>query len=155
MKDRVTEYARLVVSGVRVACQLHRLACQRHLSNLEKQNTKDFPYYWDIEASERVLEYAETLTISEGEEPRPVRLIGVGMYNLGRERAKQLSLWDIMDVGTEPGETRIKEELDRLQDLYQLDFAGHLEQICRGATLYRTAEYMRKHMPPCYSSPAP
>ena len=88
-------------------------------------------------------------------ERRPVRLIGVGMYNLGRERAKQLSLWDIMDVGTEPGETRIKEELDRLQDLYQLDFAGHLEQICRGATLYRTAEYMRKHMPPCYSSPAP
>lgn len=83
MKDRVTEYARLVVSGVRVACQLHRLACQRHLSNLEKQNTKDFPYYWDIEASERVLEYAETLTISEGEEPRPVRLIGSQIFSLG------------------------------------------------------------------------
>lgn len=83
MKDRVTEYARLVVSGVRVACQLHRLACQRHLSNLEKQNTKDFPYYWDIEASERVLEYAETLTISEGEEPHPVRLIGSQIFSLG------------------------------------------------------------------------
>lgn len=83
MKDRVTEYARLVVSGVRVACQLHRLACQRHLSNLEKQNTKDFPYYWDIEASERVLEYAETLTISEGEEPRQVRLIGSQIFSLG------------------------------------------------------------------------
>lgn len=83
MKDRVTEYARLVVSGVRVACQLHRLACQRHLSNLEKQNTKDFPYYWDIEASERVCEYAETLTISEGEEPRPVRLIGSQIFSLG------------------------------------------------------------------------
>lgn len=83
MKDRVTEYARLVVSGVRVACQLHRLACQRHLHDLERQNTKDFPYYWDAEASERVLEYAETLTISEGEAPRPVRLIGSQIFSLG------------------------------------------------------------------------
>ncbi len=83
MKDRVTEYARLVVSGVRVACQLHRLACQRHLHDLERQNTKDFPYYWDTEASERVLEYAETLTISEGEAPRPVRLIGSQIFSLG------------------------------------------------------------------------
>lgn len=83
MKDRVTEYARLVVSGVRVACQLHRLACQRHLHDLERQNTKEFPYYWDTEASERVLEYAETLTISEGEAPRPVRLIGSQIFSLG------------------------------------------------------------------------
>ena len=83
MKDRVTEYARLVVSGVRVACQLHRLACQRHLHDLERQNTKDFPYYWDTEASERVLEYAETLTISEGEAPHPVRLIGSQIFSLG------------------------------------------------------------------------
>lgn len=83
MKDRVTEYARLVVSGVRVACQLHRLACQRHLHDLERQNTKEFPYYWDTEASERVLEYAETLTISEGEAPHPVRLIGSQIFSLG------------------------------------------------------------------------
>lgn len=83
MKDRVTEYARLVVSGVRVACQLHRLACQRHLHDLERQNTKDFPYYWDTEAAERVLEYAETLTISEGEAPHPVRLIGSQIFSLG------------------------------------------------------------------------
>ena len=35
------------------------------------------------------------------------------------------------------------------------DFEGHLEQIFRGVTLYRTAEYMRKHMPEAYSRSAP
>ena len=83
MTDRVTEYAKLVVSGVRVSCVLHRLACQRHLNDLERQNTPDFPYYWDAESAERVLEYAETLTIAEGESPRPVRLIGAQIFSIG------------------------------------------------------------------------
>lgn len=75
MTDRATEYAREVVAGG-VACgNFHRLACQRHLDDLKRQNTEDFPFYWDAEAAERVLDYAETLTIAEGAEPRPVRLI--------------------------------------------------------------------------------
>ena len=30
---------------------------------------------------------------------------------------------------------------------YGLDFAGHLEDIFAGTTMYRTIEYMRKHGP--------
>lgn len=82
-KDRVTEYARKVVDG-KVFCGLyHKLACARHLKDLEKQNTKEFPYYWDIDASEEILEYAETLTIIEGMEPRPVKLIGSQIFDIG------------------------------------------------------------------------
>ena len=40
--DRVTEYARKVVAGEVIAGKLHILACQRHLNDLEKQNTKEF-----------------------------------------------------------------------------------------------------------------
>lgn len=73
--DRATEYAREVVAG-NVACgKLHRLACQRHLNDLRKQRTADFPYYYDEEAAARVLNFAETLTIAEGSKPKPVRLI--------------------------------------------------------------------------------
>ena len=36
-------------------------------------------------------------------------------------------------------------ELHRLQDHYNLDFSGHLEQIYQGETLYKTIEYMRKY----------
>jgi phage terminase large subunit-like protein len=73
--DRATSYAQDVVAGRVVCGKLHRLACQRHLSDLARQRSADFPYYYDEEAAERVIEYAETLTIAEGAEPKPVRLI--------------------------------------------------------------------------------
>ena len=89
MTDRVTEYARQVVWTGRypdtgLLCgQLHILACKRHLKDLERQRTKDFPYYWDIEASERVIDFAETLTVAEGTEPTPVKLMGCQAFDVG------------------------------------------------------------------------
>lgn len=83
MIDRVTEYARSVVSGEVVCGQLHLLACQRHLRDLDRQRTVAFPYYWDVEEAERVLSYAETLTIAEGTEPRPVNLIPSQVFDVG------------------------------------------------------------------------
>ena len=81
--DKVTKYATDVVNG-KVKCgSLHRLACKRHLDDLEKQNTKAFPYYWDVDAANRVLEYAETLTIAEGLEPKPVKLIPSQVFDIG------------------------------------------------------------------------
>lgn len=83
MIDRVTAYAREVVAG-RIFCgELHRLACQRHLRDLDRQRTGAFPFYWDAEAAERVLAYAETLTIAEGAEPKPVRLIPSQVFDIG------------------------------------------------------------------------
>ena len=81
--DRVTEYARKVVSGEVFCGELHRLACQRHLKDLEKQNTKEFPYFWSIEESEKVLEYAEDLTILEGFKKQPVKLLDFQIFDIG------------------------------------------------------------------------
>lgn len=81
--DRVTEYAQRVVNGEILCGHLHKLACQRHLNDLKKQNTEEFPFYWDIKASERILEFAETLTIAEGGKPKPVRLIGSQIFDIG------------------------------------------------------------------------
>lgn len=83
MIDRVTEHARAVVAGDPGYGHLHRLACQRHLDDIARQRTRDFPYYWDAEASERVLDYAETLTIAEGSEPKPVKLIPAQIFDIG------------------------------------------------------------------------
>ncbi|MBP3312294.1 MAG: terminase large subunit [Butyricicoccus sp.] len=83
MIDRVTEHAREVVEGAPGYGHLHRLACQRHLDDLARQRTRDFPFYWDAAASERVLEYAETLTIAEGTEPKPVKLIPAQVFDIG------------------------------------------------------------------------
>lgn len=82
--DRVTSYARAVVAGqVEGIGELHRLACKRHLNDLERERTNAFPFYWDPEAAERVLTYAETLTIAEGSEPRPVQLIPAQVFDIG------------------------------------------------------------------------
>ena len=81
--DRVTAYASKVVSGKVVAGDLHVLACKRHLNDLKKQRTKDFPYYYDPNKAQEIIDYAETLTIAEGTEPRPVRLIDSQAFDLG------------------------------------------------------------------------
>lgn len=83
MRDRCTDHARAVVAGAPGHGELHRLACQRHLRDLSRQRTDEFPYYWDAEASEQVLAYAETLTIAEGAEPKPVRLTETQAFDIG------------------------------------------------------------------------
>lgn len=83
MIDRATEYAKKVVSGEVKMGQLHILACKRHLENFKRQNTKDFPYYWDVDKSQEIIDYAETLTVAEGAEPKPVKLIDCQAFDLG------------------------------------------------------------------------
>jgi phage terminase large subunit-like protein len=82
MTDRATEYARDVVAGRVVCGQLHRLSCQRHLDDLQRQRTEGFPYYYDPDAAGRIIGYAETLTIAEGAEPKPVRLTPSQAFDL-------------------------------------------------------------------------
>ena len=81
--DRVTQHASRVVSGEEIAGNLHFLACKRHLDDLKRQKTADFPYYWDPGKANEVLEYAETLTIAEGDTPKPVKLIDTQAFDIG------------------------------------------------------------------------
>lgn len=81
--DRVTEYAHRVVSGKVVAGELHILACKRHLNDLKRQKSEDFPYYYDPNKALEIIDYAETLTIAEGDAPRPVKLLDSQTFDLG------------------------------------------------------------------------
>lgn len=81
--DRATEYAEKVAIGDISCGKLHKLACERHLKDLEKQNTKEFPYVWKPEKSENILNFAEMLTIAEGAKPKPVKLFGSQCFDLG------------------------------------------------------------------------
>lgn len=83
MVDRATEYAREVAAGRVTAGRPHILACKRHLRDLDRQGTKEFPYTWRPEMSQRIIEYAEDLTLVEGMEPRPLRLYGCQCFDLG------------------------------------------------------------------------
>lgn len=83
LNDRVTRYARDVVGGKVVAGELHILACKRHLDDLKKQNSKDFPYYYNPAKADEIISYAETLTIAEGTKPKPVKLLDSQAFDLG------------------------------------------------------------------------
>lgn len=83
MMDRATEYAAAVAARDVDACELHRLACKRHLSDLERQGEPGFPFIWNAEASERVLRFAEKLTLAEGFRPGPLKLYPFQCFDIG------------------------------------------------------------------------
>ena len=78
-------------------------------------------------------------------EKRPVRLIGAGVYNLTGDDGWQMSLEDYLEESIDEKQQIIDDKLAELGERYHLDFAGNLDKIFSGTTLYRTAEYMRKH----------
>lgn len=53
------------------------------MDDLKKQNTKDFPYYYNPAKAEEIISYAETLTIAEGTEPKAVKLLDSQAFDLG------------------------------------------------------------------------
>jgi phage terminase large subunit-like protein len=81
--DRATKYAEQVAEGRVIAGKPHIQACMRHLNDLSKQGKADFPYLWKPEKSQRIIEFAETLTIAEGAQPLPLRLYGCQDFDLG------------------------------------------------------------------------
>ena len=90
--------------------------------------------------------YQEAVKLLDNVEKRPVRLIGVGIYNLSGEEERQLTLEDFFVDARNQRDSELKKILDALQDRYRLDFAGHLDQIYQMDTLHKTVEYMRKHI---------
>ena len=93
----------------------------------------------------------EAVRLLEQVPKKPVRLIGTGLYRLAGEEGRQLRFEDFISFGSEESDP-LTAELERLHRRYGLDFAGNLDRIFHGETLYRTVEYMRKHAPG-YESP--
>lgn len=52
-------YAAEVVMGLRQACKREQQACHRHLSDLERQATPNFPYVFDESRADRIFEWFE------------------------------------------------------------------------------------------------
>ena len=89
--------------------------------------------------------YRETEKLLEQVENKPVRLIGVSVYNLSGEEERQMSFGELLGEATIDRAAEQKRLLAELQNHYHLDFEGHLEQLYHTQTLHRTVEYMRRH----------
>ena len=96
------------------------------------------------EAVHSITIYREAVKLLSQVQHEPVRLVGVGIYNLTDGEYEQLVLEGFELEQSQSPEEELERELQRLQTVYNLDFAGHLDQIYCGETLYKTIEYMRK-----------
>lgn len=81
--DRVKKYCDDVLSGEIVAGELVKLACERHLEDVERSKLAPFKYEFDIEKSLDIINFAETLIIAEGEEEQQVTLYPFQAFILG------------------------------------------------------------------------
>lgn len=59
-------YVRDVVSGRKPACKWERLACARHLKDIKRAGTVEFPYRYDAAKAERVCRFGEMLPHVKG-----------------------------------------------------------------------------------------
>lgn len=81
--NSVTRFAKDVLEEKIITGRLVKLACQRHLNDLEKSKTNDFPYKFDEAKAERIISFAEKLLIDEGNEILPLKLFGFQKFILG------------------------------------------------------------------------
>lgn len=81
--DRTTQYALDVLAGKIIAGELVKAACERHIKDVGKSEQALYKYYFDVAEAERILEFAETLTIAEGEEEQAVILFPFQCFILG------------------------------------------------------------------------
>lgn len=83
MQDRTTQYAADVLAGKIVAGELVKLSCKRHMEDIERAKAAPYKYYFDVEQAERIIDFAETLTIAEGEEEQNVECFPFQCFILG------------------------------------------------------------------------
>jgi phage terminase large subunit-like protein len=72
---RATQYCRDIVSGKIKACKLVRLACQRHLDDLVKARSEEFPYRFDKHRCGKVCAFIERFPHVKGRWARDSSLL--------------------------------------------------------------------------------
>lgn len=76
---------------------------------------------------------------------RPIRLIGVGIYNLMSKGVRQMTLDEIIDNENGEREKKLAAAIEDLSERYELDFESRLPQIYGNDYLHRLVNYMQKH----------
>jgi phage terminase large subunit-like protein len=69
------EYAQAVAKGKVVACKWVKLACKRHLDDLKASRKKAFPYYFDVDAADKVCTFLSLMPHTKGQWARKRELI--------------------------------------------------------------------------------
>lgn len=64
--EQALEYAQQVADGEILACSLTIAACQRFLDDLVRSQSDDWPYYFDVDAANKAVNFAELMPHTKG-----------------------------------------------------------------------------------------
>lgn len=105
---RLQAYAEDVTQGRAPACKALKLACQRHLNDLKRAQQPDYPYYWDLDAANRICSFAELFPHVKG---RWGKAAGDG-------KLLRLQGWQIFTLGVPFGWKRRDNHRRRFREIY-------------------------------------
>mgnify|MGYP000843663451 FL=1 len=80
MRDRTTEYAKLIVSGKKICGRAEYQACKRHMDDMDD---KGFPYIFDAHEAEYHIDLANQMTIGEGMSTAKLKTRGFQNFIIG------------------------------------------------------------------------
>lgn len=66
IKEELTRYAHSCARGHIVSCKKHKWACKRLLRDFDRIGEEDFPYYWDEEKAQNIVDWFALLRHSKG-----------------------------------------------------------------------------------------
>jgi len=79
-----TQYATEVVYGDIVSCKWEKLACSRHLNDLERQGTADFPFVFDESRADRIVNWFKICRHVRGPfSGQPIKLDNWQIFDFG------------------------------------------------------------------------
>lgn len=64
--DEIGKYCNECISGKIISGKKHKWACERFLRDAEKMGLPDYPYYWDEEAAQNIVDWFALLRHSKG-----------------------------------------------------------------------------------------
>lgn len=64
--DEIRNYAEDCISGKEISCKKHKWACQRFLKDLDRIGNEDFPYIWNEEAAQNIVDWFALLRHRKG-----------------------------------------------------------------------------------------
>lgn len=64
--NQLIKYSQNCISGKNVSCQKHIWACERFLRDVEQMKDEKYPYYWNEEAAQNIVDWFALLRHSKG-----------------------------------------------------------------------------------------
>lgn len=109
--DPGTKYAFAVLDGDIMACYMIKLACFRHLRDLQRQGNEDFPYHYDEQQVKVALQLAKIVPDIDVKKPLPLMLwqkMTLAYINGWRDQNNETRFTDIhISMGRGQGKTQL------------------------------------------------